>query len=135
MTKKQARTRQDSPAAVAKPALVITPQIAVVLQGTAPDQGLWVEAPNNSGSRHKIELTPANAYSVLMDVLCEKAGEIELERQLAEERRNKPKRRWKQPDWRLIAKHPEATIIQRLPTKASQLAGNKAEQSLEDMGL
>lgn len=119
----------------AKPALVITPQIAVALQGTAPDQGLWIEAPNSSGSRHKVELTPATAYAVLMDLLLQKAADIELERVTREAAKAKAKRQFVQPDWETIARHPEAHIIQRLPTRAAELRGNKSEASLEDMGL
>lgn len=153
MSKKQARQKSTEPevkttqARVPK-ALVLTPQIAVAIHGTYPDQYLVVEQPNAFDSRKKVQLSQDNAYRVLMDVLMEKAGEIELERQLAEETRNKF-RRSHQPDWRLIAQHPQAEIRQGLtdtslcakgsitvlPTKASQLSSLKADKTLEDMEL
>lgn len=153
MSKKSFRAKK-SPEPAAQPIgpkpLTITPQIAVSIQGNFPDQELFVEQPNGSGTRHKVKLTPANAYKILMDLLMEKAGGIELERQLAEERRNKSANRiGKQPNWRLIAKHPEAEIreglvpaalcakgsITVIPTRAKELLSNTADKSLEDMGL
>ncbi len=156
MSKKQARQKKmrdvEAGLAAREPAqpkaLILTPQIAVSIQGAYPDQELFVERPNGSGSRHKIKLTQANAYNILRDILMEKAGEIELERQLALEARAKT-RRTAQPDWRIIAQHPQAEIraglvdaslcpkgsITRLPTKSSQLSGLKADRNLEDMGL
>lgn len=115
--------------------LVITPQIPVAIHGTYPEQYLIVEQPNQSGSRKKVKLTPENAYNVLLEILMEKAGEIELERQLAADRKAKGPRRKAQPDFRLIAQHPEVTIIERLATRAKELASNKADKSLEEMGL
>lgn len=118
----------------AKAQLVITPQIPVQIHGTFPDQYLTVEDPSG-GHRGKTVLTPDNAYSVLIGILMAKAGEIELERQLREERTKAPARKRAQPDWRLIAKHPEATIIERLPTASPELKSLKAELNLEEMGL
>ncbi len=137
MSKKQAKAAkpvQPTPEPGPRP-LVITPQIAVSIQGTYPGQELYVERPNQSGSRHKVLLTPENAYSILLDILQEKAGEIELERQLREDQRRSAKRPRKQPDWTLIAKHPEAIIIERLPTRSPALLANKSDQTLEEMGL
>lgn len=158
MSKKQARQKKMSEVnsnlaeraaqPVVPKTLILTPQIAVAIHGAYPDQYLVVEQPNQSGSRKKVQLTQDNAYRVLMDILMEKAGEIELERQLALEARNKS-RRSHQPDWWLIAQHPQAEIRQGLtdaslcakgsitilPTKASQLSSLKAEKTLEDMGL
>lgn len=114
--------------------LIVTPQIPVSLHGTAPDQYLTVELFNGTG-RKKVVLTPANAYDAIMTILAQKAVEIEAERQLAEEARNKPGRKWSQPDWKLIAVHPAATIIERLPTKSPELMSLKSGQTLEEMGL
>lgn len=115
--------------------LIMTPQIPVAIHGTYPEQYLVVEQPNASGSRKKVKLTPDNAYQVLLEILMEKAGEIELERQLAAERKQSGPRKRAQPDFRLIAQHPEVTIIERLATRAKELASNKADKSLEEMGL
>ncbi len=156
MSKKQARQKKmrdvEASLAAHEPtqpkALVLTPQIAVSIQGIYPDQELFVERPNGSGSRHKIKLTSANAYNILRDILMEKAGDIELERQLAAEQRAKV-RKHAQPDWRVIAQHPQAEIRQGLtdaslcpkgsitvlPTRASQLSSLKADKNLDEMGL
>lgn len=118
-----------------KKPLIITPQIAVSIQGEYPNQALFVEQPNGSATRKKVELTRDNAYNILLDILMEKAGGIELERQLTEERRSKGPRKRAQPDFRIIAQHPEVVIIERLATRAGQLVSNKSDKTLEEMGL
>lgn len=149
MSKKQARNKkmaqveaslaeQKASIPTGPKTLVLTPQIPVCLQGQFPDQQLYIERPNQSGSRHKVLLTQDNAYKILLEVLTEKAGEIELERAQVEARGLKARakaRNRAQPDWITIARHPEVVIIEKLPTKASQLKSNKAELNLEDMGL
>lgn len=162
MSKKQAKTKQSKLAQIqdlanelgkktvsGPKALIVTPQVPVSIHGKFPDQELFVETPNGSGTRHRVKLTPANAYSVLMDLLIEKAGSIELERQLSEERNNRARKKYAQPDWRLIAKHAQAEIreglveasltakgsIIVLPTRAKELQSNKTTKSLEEMEL
>ena len=149
MSKKRTKTAKAAPAVTVPPGpkqLAVTPQIAV---GLSPDLELFVEAPNKSGSRHKVKLTPESAYSYLLGVLTEKAAEIEAERQTIAAAKAKARRRTAQPDWRLIAKHPEAEIrgglteaalcakgsITVLPTRASQLTSLTATNTLEEMGL
>ncbi len=118
--------------------LVLTPQISIAIQGSFPDQYMTVEEPAPAG-RKKTVLTQDNIYSTLFTILQAKAGEIELERQLANEQKTKAGRKRAQPDWRLIAKHPEATIIERLAPTVCQTGsgpiGLKAEKTLEEMGL
>ena len=150
MSKKRAKVTKSAqipaPVQSGPKQLAITPQIAV---GLGPDLELFVEAPNKSGSRHKVKLTPESAYSYLLSVLTEKAAEIEAERQTIAAAKAKARRRTAQPDWRLIAKHPEAEIrgglteaalcakgsITVLPTRASQLTSLTATNTLEEMGL
>lgn len=129
--------------------LVITPQVVICLQGKYPDQWLSMELANNSATRRKVRLEPESAFGQIMLELQAKAGEIELERQLAQAKATAPTRRRVQPDWKLIAKHPQAEIRQGLtpveltakgsismcPTRGAGLTGLTAEQSLEDMGL
>ncbi len=130
---------------VSKP-LVVTPQVIVALH---PDGSLSIERPTGGQSyRHKTVLTRENIYNEIMGILQEKAGEIELERQLAEERRNAPARKRAQPNWRLIAKHAQAEIRQGL-TDASLcakgsitvcpsgpgLTATKSAKTLEEMDL
>lgn len=158
MSKKQARQKKMAEVnanlaeRAVKPtvpkALVLTPQISVAIRGDYPEQELFIEQSAGGGYRKQTVLTPANAYRILLDILMEKAGGIELDRQLQLEAKNKP-RRHSQPDWRIIAQHPQAEIRQGLtdaslcpkgsitvlPTKASQLSGLKADRTLEDMGL
>lgn len=146
MTKKQARQKKmrevdaglaaqrAEQAAVQPKPLIITPQVIVALAGAE----LTLEQPR-AAHRGKTVLTRDNAYDVLMGALCEKAAEIEAERLAAEARRNAPKRRTAQPDWRLIAQHPgvdgTTTIIERLPTISRELTAKKSEHTLEEMGL
>lgn len=135
--KNKTNADQDSRPTVPKP-LAITPQISVTIHGEFPNQWLTIQDPRNAHTG-KTVLTAENCYAELMYVLQAKAGEIELERQLAEERNNRPKRKYSQPDWRLIAQHPgvdgTTTIIERLPTIAPQLNAKKSEHTLEEMGL
>ena len=112
--------------------LVITPQVIVCLQPTGE---LILEQSNQSPTRKRTVLTQDNIYNLLLAVLCEKQAEIEAERQAGLAAQRKAKRAKPQPDWWLIAKHPEAIIIERLATRSPELRSNKAELSLEEMGI
>lgn len=141
-------TGLGSAMAQSKPPLTITPQCTVALQ---QDGALTIERIGSSTQpyRDRTVLTQANAYSVLMDYLSEKAGEIELERQLAQDRLARTgKRHRAQPNWRLIARHPQAEIRQGLTEASlcakgsitvcppgSGLTGLKADRTLDEMGL
>lgn len=114
----------------------IIPQIIVTL---SPDGELIAELPGRA-TRHKIELGKLRtAGQKLYDLLHERKAEIELaqaqQAEAAAQRKAQARKPKAQPDWRLIAQHSEALIIERLPTIAKELRADKSDKTLEEMGL
>ena len=124
------------------------PQVIITL---GPEGQLQIELPGKAGYREVVQAQlskkPSGLERQLTDLLtqqqttlAERAAELRAEK--AAERA--AKRRPKQPDWRLIARHPEAEIRERLaPVQVTQvpMAGGgkltvqKVRKSLEDMNL
>lgn len=105
------------------------PQLLVTL---SPQGELLVEAPTNGGIRRQVELDQQLAGIRLQRMLSEQKKRIDGE--AAEARR----RVVKQPNWRLIAKHPQVEIREILVQQCPQGPGlqtSYAKKSLEDMGL
>jgi len=101
------------------------PQALVTL---SPDGELQIELPG----RKIVPLSQANAGRTLHRILSEQARKIKNE-QIST-------RTWKQPDWRLIAKHPQVEIREQLPVtrvlaRDPQIKQDKSQKSLEELGL
>lgn len=106
----------------------LIPQALVTL---SPEGELQIELPG----RKIIPLSQANAGRTLARILAEQARKIKNEQV-----RN---RTYKQPDWRLIAKHPQVEIrerlgeqsVQRVLAKDSRIKQDKSSKSLEELDL
>lgn len=125
------------------------PQLIVTL---GPDGGLRLEGPGKAGYRDVFEPAtspkkPSPLERQLLELLQAQQAEIaqrraeqEAERQAERAGRRRPK----QPDWRLIAKHPEAEIresFQQVQVTQVPMAGGgkltvqRSRKGLEEMGL
>lgn len=112
------------------------PQVIVTL---SPEGELQLEVPCIDGGvnphRRIIPLTQANAGQKIARMLAEQKKKIDGEKAAA-------RRQFKQPDWRLIAKHPQVEIreypadkIHKILAKDKQITQAESTKSAEDMGL
>lgn len=118
-----------------------TPQVIVTVK---PDGTLCAEVPGGGGCRHQVQLQPATAWEQLQGIISQRRDEIEAER-LALAAAKQLKRKKGQPDWRLIAKHPESEAREHLSrrytvsvTKCPNgpgLSSSTSNVTLDEMGL
>lgn len=121
------------------------PQVLVTL---SPEGELQIELPGKSGYREQVKpqlgkgrQLELQLLSLLQDQLAslaQRAAELQAEKEQERQARRKPR----QPDWRLIAKHPEVEIRERLvevqqvpQAGGGKLTTQRVRKSLEDMGL
>lgn len=111
----------------------MTTKIPQVLVTLSPDGGLQLELPA-SGSRIIIRLTTAEAGKKILRILNQQKARLD-----AESTAPRAPRKRAQPDWTLIAKHPQAEIrevtARRIPAKDRALREQSIAASAEDLGL
>ncbi len=106
----------------------LIPQVIVTL---SPEGELQIEQAIN-GVRRLVPLTQANAGKTLARALLAQKKRIEASGVAAP----KTKRQASQPDWTVIAKHPQVEIRQMLPGRGLELTNQTIRgKSLEDLGL
>lgn len=105
------------------------PQLLVTI---SPEGELIVEAPGGGPTRKQVRLPLDSAGIRLRRMLLDQQRVIEAEGREARKPRARP-----QPNWELIAKHPEVEIrrVKAAGTGAGKLSQTTVNKSVEELGL